>query len=492
MLNRFLNEIAWSRQASHRMNSSPRLFLTAAFTASTLFLGACSSDDDDAAPAPTDLLGVLGNTPSLSTLNTLVGSIPALANTLAMANDVTIFAPTDAAFTALGQPTIDFLSNPANAAALEEVLEYHAIVGQDLDSTALSALSTVTTAQGSDAFVEMIDGDLYINNARVAMANVTVDNGTVHIIDTVLREPTESLTDSLTTEGFDDLVAAAVAVNLGATLNGSPFTILAPVDGAFDAIPTADLNGFTFDDALLDITNNGTQATIDALTAVLDRHVIQGAGNTALTAVMAGDVASGIMADNQRTYFDLPIAGGGVTVNGVAISSFNRPAMGGLIHAVDDVVPALDTADVAATNAGLTELVDAVNDAGLATAIDEISDGPLTIFAPTNTALMNFETANPNLFLPANQADLATVLQYHIVADAIQSSELATLATVTTLQGDDLTIVVDGMTGAISIDTDPGQAGNINAPVSTADVLTSNAVVHVIDEVLVPPGFVFP
>ena len=302
MLNRFLNEIAWSRQASQRMNSTPRLFLTAAFTASTLFLGACSSDDDDAAPAPTDLLGVLGNTPSLSTLAALVNSNNTLATTLANATDVTIFAPTNAAFTAAG---ID-VNNPPAAGVLEEILEYHASATQSLDAAALGMLSNLTTAQGADVLVETIDGDLYINNARVAMADQAVDNGFVHIVDTVLREPTENLVDSLTTDGFDDLVTAINAAGLAAALNGGAFTILAPANDGFDGLPTADLNGFTFDAAIDDINMNATQATIDALAAVLQRHVIPGAGNTALTALGAGDVFSASTGDGPRIFFANP------------------------------------------------------------------------------------------------------------------------------------------------------------------------------------------
>ena len=122
--------------------------------------------------------------------------------------------------------------------------------------------------------------------------------------------------------------------------------------------------------------------------------------------------------------------------------------------------------------------------------------GPFTVFAPTDQAFTDFLAANPTTTIlnAGQEADLAELLLYHVVAGATQSSELmdAQVLTSANTAGDMFTINVAAMTGAVSINTDPGQGGNITANVTTANVLANNGIIHVIDEVIVPPGFVLP
>ena len=116
--------------------------------------------------------------------------------------------------------------------------------------------------------------------------------------------------------------------------------------------------------------------------------------------------------------------------------------------------------------------------------------GPFTVFAPTNAA---FAALLEDLDAYASLADfddaadrevLATILQYHVVAGvAAFSTDLSDGQVVTTLQGEDLTIRLDG---GVFID----DATEVNAEVVLADVEASNGVVHVIDKVLLPQAII--
>jgi transforming growth factor-beta-induced protein len=131
--------------------------------------------------------------------------------------------------------------------------------------------------------------------------------------------------------------------------------------------------------------------------------------------------------------------------------------------------------DIAANTEDLSTLVAAVDAAGLVDALN--SEGPFTVFAPTNAA---FENALNALGLTADEllADtetLTTILQYHVVEGAVLSTDL-TEGEVPTLQGE-----------AVTVSLSDGVMIN-DATVITPDVQASNGVVHIIDSVLLPPS----
>ena len=135
-----------------------------------------------------------------------------------------------------------------------------------------------------------------------------------------------------------------------------------------------------------------------------------------------------------------------------------------------------DTAATAASNnPALSTLVTAVTEAGLVDTLN--SDGPFTIFAPANPA---FE-AIPPADLEAVLADtdlLTSILTLHVVAgEQLSSADLAELDSVTTVNGQDITLEVAD-DGSLLV--------NGTATVGCADVQTANATVHIIDAVLMP------
>ena len=135
-----------------------------------------------------------------------------------------------------------------------------------------------------------------------------------------------------------------------------------------------------------------------------------------------------------------------------------------------------DIVDIAASNEDFSTLVAAVSAAGLVDTLK--SDGPFTVFAPTNAAFAALPAGTvENLLKPENKDQLVAVLTYHVVAGAVTSDELAgQRGTVATVQGANLHI--DGRNGV-----------RVNqSRVTTADIIASNGVIHVIDKVLLPPS----
>jgi len=133
-----------------------------------------------------------------------------------------------------------------------------------------------------------------------------------------------------------------------------------------------------------------------------------------------------------------------------------------------------DIVDTAAGNADFETLVAAVQAAGL---VDTLKgEGPFTVFAPTDDAFAALGTTVDELLKPENKDKLTAVLTYHVVPGKVMSSDLTDDAMVATVQGSD-----------VKIDLDNGPMVN-DANVTTADIETSNGVIHVIDKVIVPEG----
>ena len=128
--------------------------------------------------------------------------------------------------------------------------------------------------------------------------------------------------------------------------------------------------------------------------------------------------------------------------------------------------------EVAQANADFTTLVAAVVAADLATTLS--GTGPFTVFAPTDAAFEALPAGIlEKLLLPKNKAVLAKILTYHVVAGKVLSTDLTETEVAT----------VEGSTVAITL-TDGAKVNG--ATVTTADVMASNGVIHVIDKVLIP------
>lgn len=118
---------------------------------------------------------------------TLVAAVQAadLVDTLKGEGPFTVFAPTDEAFAALPEGTVEELLKPENKETLQAVLTYHVVPGQIMAADAMAA-DSATTVQGQDITITTMDGSVMIDDATVISADIEASNGVIHVIDSVL------------------------------------------------------------------------------------------------------------------------------------------------------------------------------------------------------------------------------------------------------------------------------------------------------------------
>lgn len=153
----------------------------------------------------------------------------------------------------------------------------------------------------------------------------------------------------------------------------------------------------------------------------------------------------------------------------------------------EQMYPAKDIIDNAIHSKDHTTLVAAVKAAGLVETLK--SNGPFTVFAPTNEAFAKLPMGTvDNLLKPESKATLTSILTYHVIPGKFDSDAIAKAikagngkAELKTVNGSTLWAIMNGPKNVILQD----EKGNI-ANISTYDVYQSNGVIHVIDAVVMP------
>ncbi len=278
-------------------------------------------------PAPMD---IVDTAVADGRFQTLVAAVTAagLVDTLKGEGPFTVFAPTDDAFAKLPAGTIDELLKPENKQALTDILLYHVVPGKVMAADVVG-LTSAATALGKDVAIKVDMGNVYVNDAKVIITDIETSNGVIHVIDTVLLPPAEeaaapgTIVDiAAADERFSTLVAAVTAAGLVDTLKGEgPFTVFAPTNDAFAALPAGTL------DSLL-LPENKQQ-----LTDILLYHVVAGK-------VMASDVV-GLSAAPTVLGKDITITikDGKVYLNDtVQVIITDIEASNGVIHVIDAVL----------------------------------------------------------------------------------------------------------------------------------------------------------
>ncbi len=117
---------------------------------------------------------------------TLVAAVQAaeLVDTLKGDGPFTVFAPTDEAFAALPEGTVENLLKPENKDQLVSILTYHVVAGKVMSGD-LSDDMTAATVQGSDITIDL-DNGVMVNDAKVVQADIEAENGVIHVIDKVI------------------------------------------------------------------------------------------------------------------------------------------------------------------------------------------------------------------------------------------------------------------------------------------------------------------
>ena len=384
-----------------------------------------------------------------------------LLETLQGDGPFTVFAPTDQAFADAG---IDLaaLDNEEGKAALTDILLYH-VVGSEVPSSAVEECGTATAINGNTLSFGVGD-TVTVNGATVTLPDVATSNGVIHVIDKVLM-PTDTPNDiprtAQCTGIHDSLVAAVIQAELLETLQGDgPFTIFAPTDQAFA-------------DAGIDLASLDTPEGKAILSDILLYHVVAGeVASTSLSDCMTATAVNG-----QPLAFTV---GDSVMVNDATVTLPDVATSNGIIHVIDTVLTPSDAPNDATRTAictGVhTSLVAALIQAELVETLQ--GEGPFTIFAPTDQAFADAGIDLSVYATPEGKAQLSDILLYHVHAGTVLSSDLTEGMTLPMVNGKNATIsLVTGIDGA---------------NITTADVITSNGVIHVIDKVIIPQAEVDP
>lgn len=174
------------------------ILIAAAVASLSLVAAACGGDDETAAPAggtagavdtiDQTITDVVAGNEDFSTLLAAVGAAD-LGATLAGEGPYTVFAPTDDAFAALPEGTLDTLLEPANQDQLAGILTYHVLPGKVVAADVTSG--EVTTVNGATFTISVEEDGVFItdgagNTAQVTTTDIVTSNGVIHVIDSVL------------------------------------------------------------------------------------------------------------------------------------------------------------------------------------------------------------------------------------------------------------------------------------------------------------------
>ncbi len=448
--------------------------------------------------APQTIAEIASGNESLSLLVAALGRVPSL---LDAAGDetatLTVFAPTDDAFAALLTTLTDATGNTFASLddvpdyVLERVLQYH-ILGSA--KTAAELADSEETLEGSSISVDgtVLNGSV---NVVADLADISASNGVVHVIDAVLVP--SFILNSLNTvlepaifdaEGrFTTLVTAVETAELAGALTNADatLTVFAPTNDAF----TAYIDASDFADA-------SELLASDMLGNILLYHVL--GATVPSSAIVAGASSAPTLYEDDdedevgEVVYISNNGEDGIFLNGgpqVIIPDLEEG--NGVVHVIDGVlVPPMNSiAEIVVASAGADAPEFTLLLAALQTADDTdgdlvellSGDGTFTVFAPTDAAFNAAGFADVAAVEAADPATLRAILLYHVVSGAaVFSTDLASGA-VTTAGGGDVTVTVADPVTIADLNAD-----SADATVTSVNILATNGVVHVIDQVLLP------
>jgi transforming growth factor-beta-induced protein len=420
-------------------------------------------------------------TADLSTLVTAVteaGLADALSDPQAT---LTVFAPSNNAFSALPNGLLDALLTPGFKKHLTEILLYHvftesAILSADLgaaqDITMLNGEALTVTKTGFGATVTTTSGQV----VQIITADVEGSNGVVHIINGVLVPSSigasvidlgsdySTLLSLIVTVGFDQFLSEGV--------ESDAYTLFAPTNAAFEALDAATLAFLTSDEGAF------------SLFTILLYHI-------AIGSVTSDLVEDGAMAEtllNQKIAFSV---GESVMVNDATVIEPDMLALNGVSHGIDRVLLPGTVEDVLLDIQSLSTLASYAITAGVTQALRD-PEATLTLFSPDNNAFFdNLPESIINALLTRGfRKHLIEILSYHVSAEISPFEVLAEeTQEIVMLNGEMLTVTANEE--ELSVTTTKGQTvllitADVDYNGGFDDIGARNGALYIINGVLLP------
>jgi uncharacterized surface protein with fasciclin (FAS1) repeats len=448
--------------------------LNLAFLSVVILSAISCSNDDDGTPAedPQNIVEIALATQELSTLVAALQSADGdLGNVLSGDGPFTVFAPTNQAFNNFLADNNFASLNDVPSDLLSSILLNHVVAGTNLST----GLSTGYITSSSNAGVLGGPLSLFINTSNgveingistVTTADIEATNGVIHLVDAVIGLPT-IVDHVLANDDLSELVGALTA-NGNTTFtdllsdDSVNFTVFAPSNSAFASFTNPNNN---------EIDN------------ILSNHVIVGVAEASgsIGSRYYGTAALNIDGDNISIYVNNQ---NGVVLNGSSMVTVSDIfTTNGLIHVVDEVIDLPTVVTFATADPTFAPLASALTDGTPATDFVALlsGDGPFTVFTPTDTAFQNLLDSNPawDMVTDIDEGLLTSVLQHHVANGNVRAEDLTNGISITTLEGDDITINFPG-----PLVTDG--SGNTDIGIIEIDVQANNGVIHVLNKVMLP------
>ncbi len=388
---------------------------------------------------------------------------------------LTVFAPTDEAFATLdARPDVDLslISNDV----LGNILLQH-VIGRDVPGTEVLTSPTLTTEAKLPLVVDATGSPITVGDADLSsLIDVPATNGRIHVMDEVIVPPTTLEVAAAIPDSFSSLVAA---VNQSAaasptvrdaldpaTLTGAdPITVFAPNNDAFTA-------------SGIDLTT----ISDNELDRILSHHAAVGQ-------VLSTDLQNGQVITTLNGSITVNVTGGSVSLtdesgNTVNVIDTDIRTRSGVIHVIDGVLIPKPTVVDIAIEADFNALVGAVVATDLVGTLT--GPGPFTVFAPTDTAFETLETAVQTDLTLVSGDVVANILLHHVVAGDFDSSVVTATTGFTSQAKLPLAVDTSGLpSGPITIG-----GANLTTNAALLDLDARNGVVHVMDQVIVPPTII--
>lgn len=294
-----------------------------------LFLTSCDNDDDMPQTSSTlvDVAAKAGLTSLTSALNTAN-----LSATLRSTGPFTVFAPTNAAFTA----------TTVSSADLSSTLLYHVLDGKTLASAVPTSLTAIVSKNPTkdSLYVKRVGSSVYVNGTMVSQGDVMASNGVAHVINKVLIPAMgKNLVEVAVAAKFDSLVKAVTRASAGASgtddiasilSNTNALTVFAPTNQAF-----INLFATSFPYKSIDAIPVATLRTVLKYHVVAARVFSSDVTNGPVTMVAGGNTTVSGVGGSAIT-----ITGAGTVFNNGAatITGTDVMAKNGVIHVIDKVL----------------------------------------------------------------------------------------------------------------------------------------------------------
>lgn len=245
-----------------------------------------------------------------------------LAEALATNGPFTVFAPTDAAFAELPQAAVNNLLQPENRETLASLLQHHVVAGR-IDAAGVIEAGELESLAGTPLTVEVEGDEVRIGGVRIVQTDIGADNGIIHVVEQVMFPAGFACIATVAQRAgqFNTLLAAAEAAGLKDALSvQGPFTVFAPTDDAFAALPEGTVEN------LLQPENRAE------LKRLLQHHIV--AGRLPAEEVLAAESLETLAGTTLQVTLD----GEQPQVGGADITATNVMAGNGVIHVINAVL----------------------------------------------------------------------------------------------------------------------------------------------------------